>query len=84
MKDEFYKTHNLGLITTPLRNIPFDSQVPPTVAGLIAAIENKYKINASNIRFLYRKSRNGPLAKIDDDMLRFYCNEDIFLMQVRK
>ena len=28
--------------------------VPPTVAGLIASIENKYKINATNIRCLYR------------------------------
>ena len=28
--------------------------VPPSVPGLITSIENKYKINASNIRFLYR------------------------------
>ena len=57
--------------------------VPPTVHGLISAIENKYKINASNIRFLYRKNKDGIVAKIDDDMLRHYCNEDVFLMQVR-
>jgi len=56
--------------------------VPPTVHGLISAIENKYKINASNIRFLYRKNKDGIVAKIDDDMLRHYCNEDVFLMQV--
>jgi len=56
--------------------------VPPTVPGLISSIENKYKINASNIRFLYRKNRDGIIAKIDDDMLRHYCNEDVFLMQV--
>jgi transcription factor CP2-like protein len=56
--------------------------VPPTVHGLISAIENKYKINASNIRFLYRKNNSGIVAKIDDDMLRHYCNEDVFLMQV--
>ena len=35
-----------------------------------------------NFRYLYRKSKQGILAKIDDDMLRFYCNEDVFLMQV--
>ena len=57
--------------------------VPPTVHGLITAIENKYKINASNIRFLYRKNKEGTVAKIDDDMLRHYCNEDEFLMQVQ-
>jgi transcription factor CP2-like protein len=56
--------------------------VPPTVPGLISSIENKYKINASNIRFLYRKNKDGIIAKIDDDMLRHYCNEDVFLMQV--
>ena len=56
--------------------------IPPTVTGLIASIENKYKINASNIRYLYRKNKDGIIAKIDDDMLRHYCNEDVFLMQV--
>jgi len=56
--------------------------VPPTVSGLINSIENKYKINASNIRYLYRKNKDGIIAKIDDDMLRLYCNEDVFLMQV--
>ena len=58
-------------------------QVPPSVPGLIAALESKYKISASNIRYLYRKTRLGVNAKIDDDMLRFYSNEDVFLMQVR-
>ena len=57
--------------------------VPPTVTGLITAIENKYKINACNIRYLYRKNKDGIIAKIDDDMLMHYCNEDVFLMQVR-
>ena len=57
-------------------------QVPPSVPGLIAALESKYKISASNIRYLYRKTRLGVNAKIDDDMLRFYSNEDVFLMQV--
>ncbi|XP_071748149.1 protein grainyhead isoform X3 [Lepeophtheirus salmonis] len=54
--------------------------IPPTVTGLIRAVETKYKINANNIRFLYRKSKGGILAKIDDDMLKYYCNEDVFLM----
>ena len=51
---------------------------------LFAAIENKYKINATNIRFLYRKNKDGIVAKVDDDMLRHYCNEDVFLMQVTR
>ena len=35
--------------------------VPPSVPGLIASIENKYKINASNIRFLYRFEYFHPM-----------------------
>ncbi len=57
-------------------------QIPPSVPGLINAIESKYKISAGNIRYLYRKTKLGVIAKIDDDMLRYYCNEDVFLMQV--
>lgn len=56
--------------------------VPPTVPGLIRAIESKYKINAASIRYLFRKNKVGNVVKIDDDMVTFYCNEDIFLMQV--
>lgn len=61
----------------------FVFQVPPNVPGLIRAIESKYKINAANIRCLYRKTKGGILAKIDDEMLKYYSNEDSFLMQVR-
>jgi hypothetical protein len=55
---------------------------PPTVQGLLTAIESKYKINARNIRFLYRCNSDNITAKIDDEMLRSYCNEDAYLMQV--
>ena len=35
-------------------------------------------------RYLYRRNKKGITAKLDDDLLKFYCNEDTFLMQVRK
>ena len=57
-------------------------QVPPSVPGLIRAIESKYKINARNIRYLYKKNKEGALVKLDDDMIKYYFNEDAFLMQV--
>ncbi|XP_014274417.1 protein grainyhead isoform X1 [Halyomorpha halys] len=57
--------------------------VPPTTTGLLNAIENKYKISASSISNLYRKNRKGILAKIDEEMLTYYCNEDLFLLEVR-
>jgi transcription factor CP2-like protein len=56
--------------------------IPPTVQGLLKAIESKYKINARNIRFLYRCNTENVTAKIDEEMLRSYCNEDSYLMQV--
>lgn len=57
--------------------------VPPTTTGLLNAIENKYKISASSISNLYRKNRKGIMAKIDEEMLTYYCNEDLFLLEVR-
>jgi len=56
--------------------------VPPTVPGLARAIETKYNVSATAIRYLYRRNRKGITAKLDDDLLKFYCNEDTFLMQV--
>ena len=28
------------------------------------------------------RNKKGITAKLDDDLLKFYCNEDTFLMQV--
>ncbi|KAL1492605.1 hypothetical protein ABEB36_010842 [Hypothenemus hampei] len=57
--------------------------VPPTTQGLLNAIENKYKISASSINNLYRKNKKGITAKIDDDMVAYYCNEDLFLLELK-
>ncbi|XP_039276338.1 protein grainyhead isoform X4 [Nilaparvata lugens] len=57
--------------------------VPPTTSGLLNAIENKYKISTSSISNLYRKNRKGIIAKIDDEMIKYYCNEDMFLLEVQ-
>jgi len=56
--------------------------VPPTVPGLARAIESKYNVSANAIRCLYRRNKKSITAKLDDDLLKFYCNEDTFLMQV--
>ncbi len=39
-------------------------------------------MSATAIRYLYRRNRKGITAKLDDDLLKYYCNEDTFLMQV--
>ncbi|XP_073957703.1 grainy head isoform X2 [Choristoneura fumiferana] len=56
---------------------------PPTTQGLLHAIENKYKISSTAINNLYRKNKKGITAKIDDEMIAYYCNEDLFLLEVR-
>ena len=38
--------------------------------------------NFDIFRYLYRRNKKGITAKLDDDLLKFYCNEDTFLMQV--
>ncbi|KAK3894168.1 hypothetical protein Pcinc_002053 [Petrolisthes cinctipes] len=57
--------------------------VPPSTVGLRTAIEEKYKIPTQTIKNIYRKNKVGVMAKVDDDMLRHYCNEDLFLMEVQ-
>ncbi|XP_064118859.1 protein grainyhead-like isoform X2 [Macrobrachium nipponense] len=57
--------------------------VPPSTVGLLSAIEEKYKIPMQSIKNIYRKNKVGVVAKVDDDMLRHYCNEDLFLMEVQ-
>ncbi|KAL5274985.1 GRHL2 family protein [Megaselia abdita] len=58
--------------------------VPPTTGGLFNAIENKYKISVTSINNIYRTNKKGITAKIDDEMLSYYCNEDIFLLEVQQ
>ena len=56
--------------------------VPPSVNGLVSAISGKYQIEVADIRFLFRKTTKGILVKMDDDMIKYYCNGDIFIMKV--
>lgn len=58
--------------------------VPPSTQGLLNAIENKYKISPSSISNLYRKNKKGIMVKIDDEMVKHYCNEDLFLLEVKR
>lgn len=58
--------------------------VPPSTQGLLNAIENKYKISPSSISNLYRKNKKGITVKIDDEMLKHYVNEDLFILEVKR
>ncbi|XP_036148573.1 protein grainyhead isoform X2 [Monomorium pharaonis] len=54
----------------------------PPAEHAIDKIESKYKIASSSINNLYRKNTKGITAKIDDDMIRYYVDEDLFLLEV--
>ncbi|CAG0881525.1 unnamed protein product [Cyprideis torosa] len=57
---------------------------PPTVVGLLNAIQDKYKVAVSTIKHIFRRNKRGIRARIDDDMLTYYCNEDIFIISINK
>ena len=59
-------------------------QVPPTLAGLISALKSKFEIDeTSEIQSVFRKSKGGAIVQFDDDMIRYYSHESMFIMQVQ-
>ncbi|XP_067124247.1 protein grainyhead-like isoform X1 [Centruroides vittatus] len=56
--------------------------VPPTLVGLSIAIESKYNIQAKNIRNIYKRCKKGITVQLDDDIIKHYCNEDTFLIEI--
>ncbi|XP_067142512.1 grainyhead-like protein 1 homolog isoform X1 [Centruroides vittatus] len=58
--------------------------VPPNLAGLATAIENKYLISAKNIRNIYKRCKKGITVQMDDEIIKHYFNEDTFLIEVSK
>lgn len=56
--------------------------VPPSALGLIRAIASKYVLDAIDVRFLFRRTHNDLLVKMDDEMIRHYVDGDVFIMKV--
>ncbi|CAN8026376.1 unnamed protein product [Ixodes persulcatus] len=56
--------------------------VPPSLAGLAKAIESKYKVEASSIKNIFKRCKKGVTVRMDDDMVKHYCNEDTFLLEL--
>lgn len=59
---------------------------PPTLPGLIYAIEQKYKVDSNKVLNIYKKTKKGGDVKVhlDDDMIRLYCNEDLVQLDVEE
>uniref|UniRef100_A0AC35TSX7 CP2 domain-containing protein n=1 Tax=Rhabditophanes sp. KR3021 TaxID=114890 RepID=A0AC35TSX7_9BILA len=58
--------------------------VPPGYVGLARAVGEKYRINHDNITQLYRHCYKGVRVKMDDDMVKHYCNQDTFLIDIKQ
>ena len=55
---------------------------PPSLSGLVYAIEQKYKIDSTKVANIYKKSKKGIRVQMDDEMIRHYCNEDMVQLEV--
>ncbi|KFD68620.1 hypothetical protein M514_00352 [Trichuris suis] len=55
--------------------------IPPSMDGLLKAIQEKYNIDVGRITGLYKQCKKGITVQMDNDMIRLYCNEDSFLIQ---
>jgi len=58
--------------------------VPPSLVGLAVAIQNKYKLEAKNIRHIFKRCRKGITVQMDDDMVKHYSNEETCLLEVHQ
>ncbi|XP_064486317.1 protein grainyhead-like isoform X2 [Ornithodoros turicata] len=56
--------------------------VPPSLAGLAKAIESKYKVEATSIKNIFKRCKKGITVRMDDDVVKHYCNEDTFLIEI--
>ncbi|XP_037530134.1 protein grainyhead isoform X2 [Rhipicephalus sanguineus] len=56
--------------------------VPPSLAGLAKAIESKYKVDASSLKNIFKRCKKGVTVRMDDDMVKHYCNEDTFIIEL--
>jgi len=56
--------------------------IPASVEGLFKAVADKYNVDVSRLTAAYKQCKKGITVKVDDDMLRHYCNEDTFLLHI--
>ncbi|CAB3407981.1 unnamed protein product [Caenorhabditis bovis] len=56
--------------------------VPSTLVGLAHAIANKFNVDPEKMSGVYKRCAKGITVKMDEDMLRHYCNEDTFIIDV--
>ncbi|CAI2296912.1 unnamed protein product [Caenorhabditis sp. 36 PRJEB53466] len=56
--------------------------IPPSLSGLALAIANKFSSDPDKMTGVYKRCAKGITVKLDEEMLRHYCNEDTFIIDV--
>uniref|UniRef100_A0A1I8AJU9 CP2 domain-containing protein n=1 Tax=Steinernema glaseri TaxID=37863 RepID=A0A1I8AJU9_9BILA len=56
--------------------------MPPSVSGLLGAVSSKFGIDPEKVGALYKRCRKGVTVKMDDEMIKHYCNEDTFQLEL--
>ena len=56
--------------------------VPPSLSGLAHAIGEKFNIDPDKIKGFFKAHAKGVTVKIDDDMIKHYCNQDTFIIDI--
>ncbi|XP_052777323.1 uncharacterized protein LOC128214740 isoform X2 [Mya arenaria] len=55
---------------------------PPTLAGLLHAVEEKFHVPMSKIKNSYKRSKRGILVRMDDNIIRHYSHEATFIIDL--
>ncbi|KHN73726.1 Protein grainyhead [Toxocara canis] len=58
--------------------------VPPSLSGLIQAVGEKFGVESEKVSGLFKQCIKGVTVKLDDDMLKHYCNEDTFIIEIEQ
>ena len=83
--EEIYTPLHLVPPTVPGLARAIESKYNVSATAIRSTSRHGQNLPASHVlscRYLYRRNKKGITAKLDDDLLKFYCNEDTFLMQV--
>uniref|UniRef100_A0A0N4VNW5 CP2 domain-containing protein n=1 Tax=Enterobius vermicularis TaxID=51028 RepID=A0A0N4VNW5_ENTVE len=58
--------------------------VPPSLSGLLEALNKTYGVEREKVTGLYKQCLKGVTVKLDDDMIKHYCNEDTFIIEIEQ
>ncbi|KAK0425011.1 hypothetical protein QR680_008980 [Steinernema hermaphroditum] len=55
---------------------------PPSVVSLAHAVAERLGVSADKVVSVFKHCRKGATVRFDDDMIRFYCSGDIYILEL--